>query len=105
MAIKFIHFKLQIRPTMQEVCWELLVSKLFTLPFDAIFSLLKFRYSFILPSCSLRYIYENEKPMIGTTLDCNGIYDTTRILSYGNIILVGFTKIFNHRAYIGLTSI
>ena len=105
MAIKCIHFKLQFRPIMQEACWELLVSKLFTLPFDAIFSLLKFISSFILPSCSLHYIYENKKTMIGMTLDCNGIYDTTRILRYGNIILVGFTKIFNHRVYIGPTSI
>ena len=51
------------------------------------------------------FIYENEKTIIGKTLDCNGIYDTTRILRYGNIILVGFTKIFNHRVYMGPTSI
>ena len=36
MALKCIHFKPQFRPTMQEVCRQLLVSKLFTLPFDAI---------------------------------------------------------------------
>ena len=36
MALKCIHVKPQFRPTMQEVCLELLVSKLFTLPFDAI---------------------------------------------------------------------
>ena len=36
MALKCIHFKPQFCLTMQEVCSELLVSKLFTLPFDAI---------------------------------------------------------------------
>ena len=36
MALKCIHFKLQFRPIMHEVCSELLVSELFTLPFDAI---------------------------------------------------------------------
>ena len=58
-----------------------------------------FRSFFILPSCSLLYIYENEKKMIGMTLDCNGIHDTPKILRYGNIILVGFTKVCTHTMY------